>query len=480
MVANFHLNYPNNMNKFPLVSIYIPCRNYGRYLSQSVESVINQIYKNWELFIIDEGSEDNTFEIANKYKSDNPSQISVIKNNSPLGLQKLSNHILSMANGKYMMRLDADDWLDEMAILAMVAKLEETPDIGIVYGNYFYVDSEGKFIDMEFRHKFGVEDIAGHLPPHGACTMFSTRALKNAGGYSEAVDAQDGWDLWYKLLNRIGAASINIPTFYYRQHANSMSLDNERLLNARNTIFANINASLEGDYSLTTVAIIPVRESYENFKNVPYQEINGKSLLEMAINSAVNSNKINAVVVSSESQKVLDFSNLLEAQGKVPKHLRMKRSEGPKDERSIPIQDFMIEAGEYYKEVSGINPDVITFLSLHAVFRNSDHIDTALNVLRVTESDSVVSVNEEREPMFSHGVNGLNLLNPGRFKELIFDRERIYRFNGSIIATWWEVLKLKSIFGEKIGYIEMSLEKSFQVKSKKMLDYVICIKKNDK
>jgi len=466
------------MNKPPLVTIYIPCRNYGEFLAQCIESVISQLYTNWELFIVDEGSDDDTLLVANKYKLQDPDRISVTQNNTPIGLQQLSNDILSQANGKYMMRLDADDWLDEVAILAMVAKLEGKSNVGIVYGNYFYVDVEGNILNMEYRHQLGVEDMVGHLAPHGACTMFRTRSLKNAGGYSEAVNAQDGWDLWYKLFDRIGAASLNIPTFYYRQHGGSMSSDSKRLLTARSKIFDRISKGLDGEYKTTCVAVIPVRESYPDFENVPYSEIKGQSLLERAILAAVNSDKVNDVIVSSESQQVLDYSKCLEEDGRVPKHLRLKRSKNTEISKNIPIRDIMIEAGEYFKDLRGVTPDVVTFLNLHAVYRRTGHIDTALNILKITESDSVVSVQEEREPMFSHGENGLNLLNPGRFQDLIFDRERLYHFNGAIISTWWDVLEIHGVFGEKIGYIEMSSEDSTQVRSTKMLDYLNAMDSN--
>jgi glycosyltransferase involved in cell wall biosynthesis len=460
------------MSSNPLVTIYVPCRNYGCFLTQCIESVLSQLYTNWELIIVDEASTDDTSTIAEEFSRKELNRITFIKNYKPLGLQKLSNYILGRANGKYMVRLDADDWLDETALLSMVTKLENNPDIGMVYGNYFYVDIDGNILDMEYRHKLGVEDMAGHLAPHGACTMFSTRSLKNVGGYSESVSAQDGWDLWYKLFNRIGAASLNIPIFYYRQHGDSMSRDSKRLLDARSGIFKRISERLEGDYDITCIAIIPVRESYPNFEDVPYQELDGYSLLEKAILVAARSDKVNDVVVSSESQNVLDYSKRLEDEGKVPKHLRLKRSKNTKMSRDIPIQSFMLEAGDYYENIKGITPDVITFLNLHAVCRQTKHIDAVLNVLRITESDSVVSVQEEREPIFSHGENGLNLLNPGRFQDLTFDRERLYHFNGSIISTWWQVLKTHGVFGKKIGYVEMSPDESIQVKTSDMLDFL--------
>jgi glycosyltransferase involved in cell wall biosynthesis len=455
----------------PLVTVYIPCRNYGHFLSQAIQSVLDQVYSNWELIIIDEGSDDNSSSIAEDFLKKYPQKIKLIFNKEPIGLQKLANNVLSIAGGKYMMRLDADDWLDESALFLLVNKLENSDNSGLVYGNYYYTDPDGKILDVEFRQRLGDEDIAGQLPPHGACTLFRTRALKAVGGYSEDVNAQDGWDLWFKLADRIGATNIQVPVFYYRQHGESMSRDNTRLLNARSKIFEQIGNKLEGDYKPTIAAIIPVRESYPDFEGVPYQEINGKSILELAINKTSKSKKISTIIISSESQKVLDFAKQLEIDGKVPTHIRVLRDKKAKSQ-GVPIKDFMQLAGEELAQQSNSYPDIVVFLSLHAVNRNAKHIDNALNVLRITESDSVVSVQEEREPMFNYGKNGLQLINPGRFQDLTFDKERLYRFNGSLIATWWEVLKADTLFGEKISYIEMSLDDSLQIKTSAMLDII--------
>ena len=69
-----------DMSSDPLVTIYIPCRNYGKYLRQSVESVITQIYKNWELIIIDEASTDETSAIANELLEELPDRVTLIQN----------------------------------------------------------------------------------------------------------------------------------------------------------------------------------------------------------------------------------------------------------------------------------------------------------------------------------------------------------------------------------------------------------------
>ena len=450
------------------MTVYIPCCNYGRFLRQSVESVYRQLYTNWELIIVDEGSDDDSVIIADELCRQEPSKTTLIKNPRATGLQRLANTVLGLARGKYMIRLDADDWFDENALLVLVAKLESSPKIGLAYGNYFYTDSSGNVLGMERRHKLGVEDNAGHLPPHGACTMFRTRSLKAVGGYSEDINAQDGWELWFKLHDRIGAVSLDLPIFYYRQHGNSLSRDSNRLLDARSKIFERLSESLEGDYGLKNIAIVPVKESYPGFEGVPYRRYNGSSLLERAIISAAQSSKISQVVVSSTSQRVLDYAEELERSGSVPPHLRALRIENA-DQRNVPIRDLMKHAGDQFYKSTGEYPDSVAFLSLHAVNRRTSHIDKALNVMRLTESDSVVSVEEEREPMFRHGEAGLELLNQGRFQDLTYDRERLYRFNGSIISCWWDVLQQHELFGNKIAFVEMSAEESIQIKNEGFL-----------
>lgn len=455
-------------NSFPLVTIYIPSRNYSHFLENSINSVINQTYTNWELIIIDEGSADNTSKIAEKFKKENPDRITLIKNKKPQGLQKVANNILKIAKGKYMMRLDADDWLHEIALNQMVNKLEEDSDYGIVYGNYFYTNEKGNIIGVDIRHRVGKENQNSQLPPHGACTLFRTDILRSVGGYFENVNAQDGWDLWYKLIKKVGAINIDLPLFYYRQHNKSLSKDNNRLLKARAKIFKEIRKKIENNYNPKVLAVIPVKESYPNMKNVPSQKINGKSLLEISINSALNSKQVNALVVSSESKNVLKFSEQLESKKIVSSHYRYLRS--PDESNNIPITDFLKSAGDFYQKECGEYPDILIYLSLHAINRNEDHIDKAINNLIISESECVVSVQEEREPMFNITNSGLNLINPGRFKDLSFEKERLYRFNGSIIASTWNNILKNNLFGSKTSFIEMNHNDSIQVKDSSLFD----------
>jgi len=454
------------MIKQELVTIYIPCRNYGKYAEKAIESVINQVYHNWELILIDEASQDSTLSIFNYFKEKYNTKISVISNEKPIGLQKIANQILRLAKGKYMIRLDADDWLHEFALEVLVHQLENSPKAGIAFPNYFYTNEEGKVIGIETRQFNSEIDMSSQLPPHGACTMFETKALKIAGGYSESVNAQDGWDLWLKLYTKIGAIGVDLPLFYYRQHGSSLSRDNTRMIKARTRIIKEMGSHLSGDYKPVILGVLPVKESYPNFKNVPYRELEGKSLLEIAINSSFQSKYLTDLIVSSKSESVLRFSNELVKKNKVPKHFQHKRTEEP-DIRNIPIIDILKSSSEAYFNEKKQYPDILVYLSLHSINRKGTHIDKAIDMLKLTKADSVVSVLEERDPIFKYSENGLDLINPGRFKELVYDNERLYRFNGSIITSWWEIIKENLLFGGKTSFIEMSIGDSKKIS----LDY---------
>jgi CMP-N-acetylneuraminic acid synthetase len=428
---------------------------------------VGQLHTNWELIIVNEGSEDDTQTIAERYLALHPDRVRVLRNDTPVGLQKVANTVLGLANGKYLMRLDADDWLDESALLLMTAKLESDPQFGLVYGNFYYVDEDGRYLGTERRRKFGIEDTSGHMPPHGACTMVNTRALKAAGGYSEDVNAQDGWDLWYRMQSRVKVAHLDAALFYYRQHGKSLSRDSGRLLDARAEILRNARQRLDGGYTPTCLAVIPVKEDYPGWEGVPYQEFAGRSLLERALDSALDAPGVSDVAISTQSRKVLDYSLDIEARSG-RQHLRILRPDVP--ESTFDPLKILRQAAESYQVQRGTYPDIVLFLSLHAPARKPEHIGRAIDVLIVTNSDSVVSVTQEREPMFGHGKNGLELLNPGRFEGLEYEKENLYRFNGSVIGTWFSNLRQGSLFGESIAHIELSRSESMQVKTRDDLE----------
>ena len=112
-----------------LVTVYITNYNYGRYIKRAIESVLNQTLKNLELIIIDDGSTDNSKEIIETYANEKIISIIYQKNK---GLNITNNVALKAAKGKYIVRLDADDFFEPTALEEMSNILEANPDCRVV------------------------------------------------------------------------------------------------------------------------------------------------------------------------------------------------------------------------------------------------------------------------------------------------------------------------------------------------------------
>jgi len=450
----------------PTVSVYIPCHNYGDYLQVAIDSVYSQLYTSWELILVDEASSDSSLDIMKSNKSASSSnKVTVIHNSTPKGLAKVANQCLSLARGKYIMRLDADDWLDESALLLLVTKIQPHPDAGLVFGNYFYTDHEGGILGVEFRDQYEHSKSTHYTPPHGACTLISLRALKSIGGYSTDINAQDGWDLWFRLKNCFKILQVHTPVFYYRQHSSSLSTDNQRLIQARNSIFNNLRLARSGNYSHSCLAIIPAKQSYKHWHNVPMSHLHDKSLLEHSILSAVYARCITHIVISSESSDVINYAK------DICKNYDHNFIFHIREERSHVDPSAIIRSCLTHLDSSNqLLPDITFFLSIHSPFRTSALIDCAFNQIIYDSADSVLSVNQQVEPVLQKSHDRLKILNPGRFSGLSHDAQAFYSFNGSVIGMWTpdDISKkstLIELLGENIAYLEVSREESIQVKN---------------
>ena len=441
------------------ISIYLPCRNYGRYLLQCLNSIKFQLFKDWELFIVNEASEDDTDIISKNFLLENKDhfRIKYISNLKSIGVQKVANQILELASGKYIIRVDPDDWLDESALLVLFNKIESISGCDLVYPDYYFVNEKGEIIANDRQLKFQEDDKVGITPPNGACCLIRSRALKLMGGYSENFNAQDGHELWFKLTSRMKSAHVSLPLFYYRQHTNSLSKNDKRLFKARQLIYNTISKNNSGNYKLNVVGIIPVKESFPDINNIPFLKYEGKALLEIAIEGAYMSNTLSNLVISGGNQKTLDFAKNVAKKLDYKDLIVDKRSKIElTNAEGVPTLDLMKKAGEIFKNKNDIYPDIVIFLNLHAYQRKSEDIKQSISLLKLTSADSVVSVNKERKPIFKYGNYGLDILNEGRLSDISLQREILFSYEGSIISTWWEILQENKIFGEKITPLELS------------------------
>ena len=443
----------------PLVSVAIISKNYGQYLTKSVSSVVNQTYQNIEIFVVDDCSKDNSRIIIKKLKKDYP-KIKFIINKKNLGLQKISNSILKKCKGKFYIRLDADDWLDINSIKRMVKAFHTKQNIGAIYGNYYYTNHSEKIIGYEKN----LNIIKKYIAPHGACTMYKVKDLKKVKGYFTDINAQDGWDAWLKLKNKINYYHLRFPIFYYRQHFTSLTKRKKNILKERGKIFNKV-AKNHKNFKQKVTAVIPIKNSFDDLKNVPFKKIGKLNLIDIQLKALEKINSINDVIFTTSSQKVINYINKKKKFLKNKNFFIFKRPS--KFEKSISsLQEILnFSKNEYFKK--GGNSEIFIFLNLHIIRSKIDHVESAINLLKISDFEIVFSVFKEKEPIFKFQKNNFSLLNSGRFNNLDFNAETIFKFNGSVICGNWNILNKGNMFKKKSGFVETSFNEIININSLK-------------
>ncbi|MBU1147843.1 MAG: glycosyltransferase [Candidatus Omnitrophica bacterium] len=210
----------------PKLSVLMSAYNSERYLDESIRSILDQSFKDFEFLIIDDGSTDRSFEILNSYqKIDN--RIRVIKNKENVGLSKSLNIGIKEAQGEYIARQDADDISMPDRLGKQIAFMQDNEEIAVSGAFYRMVDEKGRLL---YRFRMPVEDseIKKWLKEvncfcHGS-VMFRKKNIKEACLYPEQYECSQDYALWLTISRNYKLA--NIPEFLYtlRLHENARSV----------------------------------------------------------------------------------------------------------------------------------------------------------------------------------------------------------------------------------------------------------------
>lgn len=438
----------------PLVTVYITNYNYEKYIQKAIESVLSQTLQNYELFIIDDGSTDNSKTIIEDYRG--VDKISIIYQQNK-GLNITNNVAMRAANGKYLMRLDADDFLEKEALEKMSLALENDEQLGLVFPDYYYVDSEGNRTGIEQRHNFEKEVSLYDQPAHGACTMIRLQFLKQLGGYNESFTCQDGYDLWIKFVTHHKVSNINQPLFSYRRHGQNLTTDEERILKTRKEIkslFVKQNF-----ITPSTIGIIPVRTTYVGKANLPLHEFNGKSLLTLKVEECLKSTKLKKVVISSSDSEITNYAiDHFSSDDRVSIIERPKSFSAPNKTLFDTIEQVL-----QIEKVKENDIQAVMTISIEYPFLQHETIDEAIDTLTLFKSDAVMSVRPDNRMYYQHNGSTLKpILDQEKFTKL--EREALYKSAGGIVLSSVENLyKNKKLASGKISHVVVDQKSAFGV-----------------
>jgi len=220
------------MKKCPLFSVLIANYNNGKYIGETIESIINQTYSNWEIIIVDDASTDNSVEIVNGYieKGIN-SRLYLNKINRGCGFTK--RKCISLANGDLCGFLDSDDTITYHAIEKNVTKHLNYPYHSIVYSLNYICDERLNIINLTAwggRLPDGDSQLSA---PFGkkitAFASFKKSFYNQTKGINQDFKRAVDQDLYYKL-EEVGKISfIEEPLYYYRTHPGNLSLNENNI-----------------------------------------------------------------------------------------------------------------------------------------------------------------------------------------------------------------------------------------------------------
>lgn len=201
----------------PTVSILMGMYQCADTLPGAVESILRQTFTDWELILCDDGSTDDTYQVAKKYRDRDPSRMILLKNKKNQGLPYTLNRCLGVARGKYIARMDGDDFCTTQRLEKEVRVLDKEPQIAIVSSDMGYFDASGVWGMIAHPTYPGPADFRKGTPfCHAAC-MVRREAYERVGGYSEdpKVLRVEDYHLWIRMY-RAGYRGKNIhETLYF-------------------------------------------------------------------------------------------------------------------------------------------------------------------------------------------------------------------------------------------------------------------------
>lgn len=232
-----------------LVSIIVPCYNQAQYLDECLQSVLNQSYSNWECIIVNDGSPDDTEEMALRWLESDFRFKYIFKENS--GLSSTRNYGIQQAKGEFILPLDADDKIAKDYLTQALLEFDKDQTLKVVYSK---------------AEKFGEESGIWYLPAFdisklGLYNMIFCSALyrkidwERVGGYDvNMVLGLEDWEFWIALLKNGGnVCQLNNIGFYYRikeksRHVDLKISDKEELYNYLSVKHADFYVKHQGSF----------------------------------------------------------------------------------------------------------------------------------------------------------------------------------------------------------------------------------------
>ena len=212
----------------PKVSVIIPTYNCAHYLGQAIESVIGQTFRDFDIIVLDDGSMDNTSEVAGKYGS----AIRYIRQANG-GLPAARNRAIEASTGEFVALLDSDDWWEPTKLAEQVPLLEDDPDAGLSYTDLRVVYDDGTVLPSFLLSRplatsgyvFDRLLLSGFILP--STVLMRRTCFEQSGMFDESMRSHEDIDLWLRICRKWKAVLVPKALTHRRQGLSNMTANHD-------------------------------------------------------------------------------------------------------------------------------------------------------------------------------------------------------------------------------------------------------------
>jgi glycosyltransferase involved in cell wall biosynthesis len=423
----------------PIISIYITNKNYGKYLENAIKSALKQTYKKKELIIIDDASKDNSIKIIKKYEEKNLCR--AIYNKKSKGLIKSSNIAIKASKGRFVMRLDADDYLDPNSLSVLLNAIEKDSNIALVYSDYYLVDEKRNILSLEKQTIRNEEGLLDHKPVLAACCLIRRSSIFSVNLYDERFTRQDGYDLWYKLLKNFKFEHVPLPLFFYRKHGKNLTKNQNKLYKTRTKILRKFSEKKNKIKDLNINCVIPVRgPNVDKFCN-SLELLNKKYLIFHTIDEALKIKEFKKIILTTSDLKLIKI-----VKNKYKNNIFYHKRKKKFSQQNMDFKEPVVNA---VKKFNKKNLDILVIMTLENPFRKSFYIQQAISNLIIHDSDKVIgTVPDIENTYYKYSKRGMELISNEKNQKLKLEKNIILKDVGA-----FSVQKYKSYLRNSINKI---------------------------
>jgi len=206
-----------------LISVVLPVFNGEETIKETVNSVLNQTFRNWELIVINDGSQDATLEIVSSIKDERIKVFSYPNKGQPAS----RNRGIARAKGEYISFIDADDLWTADKLEAQYQALRDNPQAAVAYSWTDWIDESGQLLSCgSYISENG--DVFAQLLlqdfiANGSNPLIRRQALLNVGNFDESLSNAHDWDMWLRLAAHYPFVVVPSAQILYRKSTSSMS-----------------------------------------------------------------------------------------------------------------------------------------------------------------------------------------------------------------------------------------------------------------